>query len=412
MGIQLPEQQCRGSKPGVLNLKGHSMLQEEAVALVHRFTEAVNAHDVDVLIDFYSRSAVTVSPVYGEISGRAAIRDSWNTIFALFPDWTGKLTDVLVDHDRIVFMGTVSATDRNGWFGQPPTGERIEYRAAVVLTMANGKIVRDESIYDLSAVLQFVEKAQLERELRVAAEVQRALWSRTPHGNEFCEAAGDSLPWRSIGGDFFEMHGLPSGDCGITLGDTSGKGPAAAIVAAMIQGMLAVEVEGGCSPSAILSRVNRRLSRRGIEPRFATLVFGVLSPSGRFVYSNAGHNPPVLLAADGVRRLGAGGPILGAFGESTYEQEIVSLSEGDTIILFSDGVTEALNGREEEYGEDRLVAYGIAHKSLPAVDLVKGILQSVMDFSAGVPQADDISVTVARYTAPGGEVAPSAGARL
>jgi len=69
----------------------------------------------------------------------------------------GKLTDVLVDHDRIVFMGTVSATDRNGWFGRPPTGERIEYRAAVVLTIANGKIVRDERIYDLSAVLQFVE---------------------------------------------------------------------------------------------------------------------------------------------------------------------------------------------------------------------------------------------------------------
>jgi len=98
--------------------------------------------------------------------------------------------------------------------------------------------------------------------------------------------------------------------------------------------------------------------------------------------------------------------------ESTYEQQIVSLSEGDTIIVFSDGVTEVLNGREEEYGEDRLVAYGIAHKSLPAVDLVRGILQSVTDFSAGVPQADDVSVTVARYRAAGGEFAPSAGAKL
>ena len=377
------------------------MLQEEAIALVHRFSEAVNAHDVDALLDFYAINAVTTSPVYGEICGRAAIRDSWNTIFTLFPDWTGRLTDVLVDHDRIVFMGTISATDRNGWFGQPPTGERIEYRAAVVLTMANGKIVRDERIYDLSAVLQFVEKAQIDRELRVAAEVQRALWSRNPHGNEFCEAAGDSLPWHAIGGDFFEMHGLPSGDCGITLGDTSGKGPAAAIVAAMIQGMLSVEVESGCSPSAILSRVNRRLSRRGLEPRFVTLVFGVLTPNGTFVYSNAGHNPPILLAADGVRRLGTGGPILGAFGESTYEQETISLSEGDTIILFSDGVTEACNAQGEEFGEDRLISYAIANKFLPAADLVKGILQSVTNFSAGAPQTDDISVTVARYTTAG-----------
>ncbi len=231
----------------------------------------------------------------------------------------------------------------------------------------------------------------------MAAEVQRALWSRTGHGNGFCEAAGNSLPCRSTAGDFFELVSLSSGDCGIMLGDTAGKGPAAAILAAMIQGMLAVEVESECSPAAILAHVNCWLFRRGIEPRFATLVYGLLSANGRFVYSNAGQNPPILLTRDGVRRLETGGPILGAFAESRFEQETLCLSEGDTVILYSDGVTEARNAQDEEFGKDRLMSCATAHGSQSAADLLNGILSSVQEFCLGAPQTDDISVTVARY---------------
>jgi len=374
------------------------MLKRDAIAMVHELEDAVNAHDVETLLNFYAENAATVSPVYGEVFGRAAISKSWETIFSLFPDWMVKVSDVLLDGDRVAFMGMASATDRNGWFGQAPTQTRIEYRAVILLTISNGKIVRDERIYDLTAVMQCLEKAQLDKELSMAAEVQRALWSRTERGNGFCEAAGDSLPCRSIGGDFFEMHSLTSGDCAIALGDASGKGPPAAILAAMIQGMLAAEIESRCSPSAMLSRINRRLSHRGIEPRFATLVLGILSPDGRFIYSNAGHNPPILLAGDHIQRLETGGRILGAFAESLFEQETVALSEGDTIVLFSDGVTEALNSQQQEFGEDRLISYVSTNKSLPATDLVEGLLESVTDFAGGAPRTDDTSVTVVRYT--------------
>ena len=386
------------------------MLKEDAVALVQRLQDAVNAHDLETLLSFYTENAVTVSPVYGALSNSAAIRDSWEMLFRQFPDWKVKVSDVLLDGDRIAFVGTASATDRNGWFGQAPTQTRVEYQAMILLTISDGKIVRDERIYDLTAVMQCLEKAQLDKELSLAAEVQRALWCRTESGNGFCEAAGDSLPWHSIGGDFFEMRTLPSGACGITLGDVSGKGPAAAILAAMIQGMLGVEIESGCSPSVILSRINHRLSRRSVDSRFATLVFGVLSPNGEFLYSNAGHNPPILLAGDRVRRLQTGGPLLGAFEDSTFEQETISLNAGDTIIMFSDGVTEAGNTNDEEFGDDRLISYVRAHTSLPAAGLVKGILQTVKAFYAGAPQGDDISVTVVRYTA-GERTAPIGGTK-
>jgi len=85
----------------------------------------VNAHDTGRLLDFYGDEAVSVSPVFAGIAGGAAIAKSWDPVFSLFPDWTVNVSDVLVDGDRIAFLGTAAATDRNGWFGQPPTGERI-----------------------------------------------------------------------------------------------------------------------------------------------------------------------------------------------------------------------------------------------------------------------------------------------
>src|SRR5271167_1950118 len=111
------------------------MSRDEAIELVRQLEEAINAHDAGRLMGFYADDAVTVSPVFSGIEGRVAIGESWDTMFSLFPDWTVNITDVLLDGDRIAFLGTASATDRNGWFGQPATGERIEYRAVIVLTI-------------------------------------------------------------------------------------------------------------------------------------------------------------------------------------------------------------------------------------------------------------------------------------
>jgi ketosteroid isomerase-like protein len=90
------------------------MLKEDAIALVHKLENAVNAHDVVTLLNFYAENAATVSPVYGEVFGRTAIRKSWETIFSLFPDWMVKVLDVLLDGNRVAFVGMASATDRNG----------------------------------------------------------------------------------------------------------------------------------------------------------------------------------------------------------------------------------------------------------------------------------------------------------
>jgi uncharacterized protein (TIGR02246 family) len=376
---------------------GPQMSREDATDLVRRMEQAVNAHDTERLLAFYAEEAVMVSPVFGEVPGRDAIGKSYETTFSLFPDWTVKVTDVLVDGNRIGFVGTAAATDRKGWFGQAATGERIDYRAVIVLTMAHGKIIRDERIYDLAGVLRLLEKARLDKELRMAAEVQHALLSRARHSTAYCDAVGDSLPCRAIGGDFFELVALPSGDFGIALGDVAGKGPASALLAAMIQGMLTVEIQIESSPAAILTHLNRSLTRRALEPRFATLVYGVLSPDGGFVYANAGHNPPMVVTREGLRRLAAGGPILGAFGDSKFEEDTIRLSQNDTIIMFSDGVTEARDAHDSEFGEGGLISYVTASRAKPATDILDGILKNVQDFCRGTTQSDDVTVTVTRY---------------
>jgi phosphoserine phosphatase RsbU/P len=381
---------------------GHStrLARDQAVALAKQLVEAVNAKDLGSLLAMYADDAVALSPVVGEMRGISAIADWWKRTFALFPDWTVDLEDVLVDGERIAFLGRAGATDRNGWFGLPATGEHFDYQAMIILALANGKIVRDERIYDLSALLQRLEKARLDQELKIAAEVQRTLLSQRDRSTPFCEAAGNSLPCRAIGGDFFESLRLLSGDFGIALGDVAGKGPSSAILAAMIQGMLAVQLESETAPSATLAHLNRLLAARRLEPRFSTLSYGVLSRNGQFTCSNAGHNPPIVLMREGIRRLRAGGPILGWLPESSFEEETISLAEGDTVIMFSDGLIEARDTRDQEYGEERLIACASAFRSKPPSDVLTEIFCSVQQFCEGTPQGDDISVLVTRFSGP------------
>jgi len=348
-------------------------------------------------MDLYADEAVAVSPVFGLVKGRAAIAATWEKVMWTFADAAVEVSNVLVDGDRVAVLSTVRTTDRIGWFGLQPTGSPIAYRLVLLLTVAGDKIVHDERIYDSTGVLERLEKARLDKELRTAADVQRALLSRTAHRGRFCESVGDSVPCRAIGGDFFEFVELPSGDIGIAMGDVAGKGPAAALLAAMLQGMLAAEAPAGGGPALTLARINRLLAARRLGSRFVTLVYGVLSSDGQLVCSNAGHNPPALMMRDGIRRLETGGPILGAFADAAFEEETLHLHDRDTLVMFTDGVTEARSAGDEEFGENRLMTcLSASAASAPGV-LLNRIFAAVHEFCQQADQSDDMTVTVTRF---------------
>jgi serine phosphatase RsbU (regulator of sigma subunit) len=241
------------------------------------------------------------------------------------------------------------------------------------------------------------EKRRLERELQVAAEIQRALLPEACQSGAHFEVAAASIPCRAIGGDFFDYFNLAGGMFGFVLGDVAGKGPPAALLTAMIQGIFAAQIGRTISPAALLSEVNASLIRRSVQSRFATVLYGTLAPDGRLTYTNAGHNPPILLGRTGVRRLESGGLILGLFPHARYEEETVIVEPGDMLVVFSDGVTEALNAAGEDFGEDRLLTCLDANRQASPKELLECVLRAVREFTAGAAQHDDVTALVLRY---------------
>jgi sigma-B regulation protein RsbU (phosphoserine phosphatase) len=169
---------------------------------------------------------------------------------------------------------------------------------------------------------------------------------------------GHSIPAGSVGGDWYDFVPLSDGRWGLVLADVAGKGTAAALLMAATRGILRSLAEAECSPGEVLTKLNRLLVEDLPPARFVTMIYGVLDPASRtFAFANAGHLPPVLVNEDGARLLSTekGMPLgltLGSFSECT-----VSLGKGSRLLLYSDGITEATNANDEEYGAHRLMSH-------------------------------------------------------
>jgi sigma-B regulation protein RsbU (phosphoserine phosphatase) len=249
-----------------------------------------------------------------------------------------------------------------------------------------------------------LEKMRMDSELRIAAQIQRALLPKPSAKLSFVEAAAAAEPCRSIGGDFFDYLDDVGTSFGFTLGDVAGKGPPAALMSAMMQGMFATYAYELDKPASTVAHINRALCRRGIEARFVTIILGSVAEDGTLTYCNGGHNPPFVIGAGGARRLEVGGPVIGLLEMAPFDQETVKLEPGDVVISFSDGVSEAMSQSGEEFGDDRLLDVASAGVALPVEEQVERIVAAVRSFTRGAPQSDDITVMVVRYL---GNGAPS-----
>ncbi len=245
-----------------------------------------------------------------------------------------------------------------------------------------------------------LDKARLEHELRIAAEIQRALLPEGTHSGKFFAAAGTSLQARAIGGDFFDLIDTPDGMFGFLVGDVAGKGPAAALLTSKIMGIFSAFASLGDDPAQTVDGINKVLTRRQIDARYATLLYGQLAPTGKLVFCNGGHNPPFVFGVDGLRRIEAGGMPVGLFEMAKYSADSITLKPGDTMVLYSDGVTEAQNVAGEDFGEARMSAVLEQYYQEPVTVLLEKLMGAVSDFARGAEQYDDVTALVVKYTGP------------
>jgi sigma-B regulation protein RsbU (phosphoserine phosphatase) len=242
------------------------------------------------------------------------------------------------------------------------------------------------------------ERGAADRELDLARRVQRQLLPRTQPRLATLEYTGDCREAGAVGGDGYDFLDLGPGALGLMLTDTSGKGMGAALLMANLQATLRAEfAAGGLDLPRRLEAVNALFLASTAPEHYATLFFGCYDDARRrLVYANCGHNPPLVLRADGsCERLPATAPVLGLMGDWTCEEREIDIARGDTLVVFSDGVTEARNAREEEFGEARLVDVVLNARARPLASLPAAILAAVEGF-AGTPPGDDLTLVAAR----------------
>jgi len=220
------------------------------------------------------------------------------------------------------------------------------------------------------------EKGRLESELRFAREIQKLFLPEANIDIAGYDVAGISLPSREVSGDFYDWIRITDGQLGLMIGDVSGKGAAAALIMATLRASLRAEIRNRYSISEIMAKVNYLLWESTRPERFATLVYGVLDLRRRLLtYANAGHNPPLLCSASGeITRLSEGGLILGPFRDTQYTEGHVHLEPGDVLVMYTDGVTEALSPGGVEFWGERLASCATERRGKPAAAIAQHIV--------------------------------------
>ena len=277
-------------------------------------------------------------------------------------------------------------------------GRFTEDHLKVLTTLASVAAIRVENTRLVEARL---ERERLERELALASEIQQRFQPTAPPHVEGYELQGISFPCYEIGGDYYDFIEREDGRLVIALGDVSGKGTAAALLMSSLHAAVHAQSASHDSLSATISAVNRYLADNIPANRFVTLFYAELDPaSGALSFLNAGHNPPLIVHAAGtVEQLASGGLPLGIKPDAEYREGRTQLQQGDVLVVYSDGVTEAVSPTGEEFGATRLYEVVARNVNASAAGIRDRIESSLTKFAQGTSAADDITLVIVKRQA-------------
>jgi sigma-B regulation protein RsbU (phosphoserine phosphatase) len=243
------------------------------------------------------------------------------------------------------------------------------------------------------------ERQRLEQEIGIARDIQQALLPKNLRDFPNLSVSGVNFPCLSVGGDYFDVFPLDDKRTAFLLADVSGKGLGAALLTTMLQGALS-GMTLGTDPARTFNHVNRFLCDHAEVGRYATMFFAILEEGGKLEFINAGHPSPILLRQGRAEEAFTEGSFpVGLVPEAEFTTSSIQLETDDTLVLFSDGVTEAMDPEEQLYGVGRLKSVLEGKHELALDEIQKVVLESVENFARGARQADDVTMLVVRYRA-------------
>ena len=245
---------------------------------------------------------------------------------------------------------------------------------------------------------ELAARESINREIEIASEVQQRLFPQTTPSVPGIEIAGYCRPALGVGGDYYDYFALRDGTLGIAIGDVSGKGfPAALLMASLRASLRAQTMRGECDLAAMMQNVNTLAYESSAISKYATFFYGQFSPGSRSLcYVNAGHEPPLIFRGTSILRLDVGGPVVGLLPSVQYEQGILALEPGDVLVALTDGISEAMNAADEEWGVENLIGCVQSCNGIPCGDLIENLIACADAFSAGAKQHDDMTLIALR----------------
>jgi sigma-B regulation protein RsbU (phosphoserine phosphatase) len=276
-----------------------------------------------------------------------------------------------------------------------------DQRLLAIIAGQSAQVVENARLYEEERAL-----LRMQEELRLAAKIQLELLPKTGPQITGYDIAGKSIPAQSVGGDYYDFISIDENRLAICLGDVSGKGLPASLLMANLQATIRGQALLSVSARDCISRSNTLLYHSTDIEKFATVFYAILDtrpqgPSGQHTlcYSNAGHNEPLLFSEDpsrSARPLKIGGTLLGIFQDFPFQEETTPLNPGDLLLVYSDGITEAMNAKDEEFGEKRLMAVVRENWGDSSSELIEKIVTAVKMHAGDTPQSDDITLVVVK----------------
>jgi serine phosphatase RsbU (regulator of sigma subunit)/predicted ester cyclase len=382
---------------------------EENKALVRRFLQAHANGDVDTVDEMLAPDFVDHNLMPGQQPGREGYLRALTEYHAAYSDTRYLIEKQLAEGDEVVTTFAVSAThDRGEWMGLVPTGKQFQALLILVHRVLGGKIITDEwtqgsglaELTQRRLEQEMRERERVEQEMRVARRIQQGSLPEGVPSLGGWQIDPYYQPAREVGGDFYEFYQLGDGRVGFAVGDGTGKGVPAAILMTGTSAYLGgVAAASGSSPGETLALANEALFARIPPNMFVTCFYAILDPkSASLTYANAGHDLPYLHRNGDAEELRARGMPLGIMPGMSYEEREVSLSEGNCVLFYSDGLVEAHNPKGEMFGFPRLRELVAQHGEERS--LGNFLLEELYSFvGESWEQEDDITLLTLRRSA-------------